>query len=123
MLGSCVEVCLWDRKLRMGGAVHYLLPGVPGAAARNSGRQGIQELVSAMLNAGARIQNIVGKIFGGASMIPELRGSHIGDLNIETAHACLSELRVLALQEDVGGERGRKITFLTDTGEVILKLF
>ncbi len=122
ILGSCVEVCLWDRKLRIGGAVHYLLPGVPGASARNSGRQGIHDLLSAMVKAGAQRENIVGKVFGGACMISELRASRIGDKNIETAHACLSEFKIVSLLDDVGGERARKVLFLTDTGDATVRL-
>jgi chemotaxis protein CheD len=27
ILGSCVGICLWDRKRRVGGMNHFLLPG------------------------------------------------------------------------------------------------
>jgi chemotaxis protein CheD len=123
LLGSCVEVCLWDRKLRIGGAVHYLLPGEVGNASPNSGLRGIGDLMAAMLDAGASPHSLVGKVFGGSCMLPELRSIHIGDRNIETARACLKQLRILILQEEVGGERGRKVTFFTDTGEACAKTF
>jgi chemotaxis protein CheD len=122
VLGSCVELCLWDRKLKFGGAVHYLLPGVAGAVARNAGRQGIQELVAAMQRAGSQIPSLVGKVFGGACMIPELRGCHIGVRNVEMAQSCLSDLRIVTLEEDVLGDRGRKVIFHTDTGETTVRL-
>ena len=122
MLGSCVEVCLWDRKLKIGGAVHYMLPGDQGNPGPNTGFQGIRDLVFAILNAGANQSNMVAKVFGGSCMLPELRHSHIGDRNVRAAYSCLKDLRIAIINEDVGGERGRKVTFFTDTGEIGLRL-
>ncbi len=122
MLGSCVEVCLWDRKLKIGGAVHYMLPGDERSTAQNTGFKGIRDLTSAMVAAGADQSNIIAKVFGGSCMLPELRSTHIGDRNVRAAYSCLKDLRIAIINEDVGGERGRKVTFFTDTGEVGVRL-
>ncbi len=122
MLGSCVEVCLWDRKLHTGGAVHYLLPGELNVPSKNSGVQGIKDLFSGMVQLGARPENIVAKVFGGACMLKELRGVHVGDRNVEIARQQLKEMRIPILQEHVGGDRGRRVRFLTDTGETTVEV-
>jgi chemotaxis protein CheD len=122
MLGSCVEVCLWDRKLRTGGAVHYLLPGEIGLPSKNSGVQGIGDLAAAMQRLGSKTDNVVAKVFGGACMLEELRGAHVGDRNVHIARAKLSELRIPILMEHVGGERGRRVRFLSDTGETTVEV-
>jgi chemotaxis protein CheD len=122
MLGSCVAVCLWDSKLRTGGAVHYLLPGEAGTSTRNAGVQGITDLVSSMEKLGAKTHYMAAKIFGGACMLKELRGAHVGDRNVEVARVMLKELGIRVLQEDVGGERVRRIRFLADTGQTTVEL-
>jgi chemotaxis protein CheD len=122
ILGSCVEVCLWDSKLKIGGAIHYLLPGEPDVPSRNSGVQGIRDLISRMSHAGANPRRLVGKIFGGACVLMALRSNHIGMRNIAAARSCLSTQRIAIVEEDVGGDQGRKVIFLTDTGETRTRL-
>ncbi len=122
MLGSCVAVCLWDRKLKIGGAVHYLLPGEPDVPSLNSGMQGINELILQMRDAGANPSNLLGKIFGGACILRELRGNRIGTRNITAARVCLSKNHIAIVAESVGGEQGRKVVFHSDTGETLTRL-
>jgi len=122
ILGSCVEVCLWESKLKIGGAVHYVLPGKPDVPFQNSGTQKIEDLIWRMRGAGANPRHLVGKIFGGACVLLALRSNHIGMRNVATARACLSKARIAIVEENVGGDQGRKVVFLTDTGETCMNL-
>ena len=42
----------------------------------------------------------------------------VGPRNVETAYAVLSRLGMRVIEADVGGELGRNVVFVTDTGEV-----
>src|SRR5690348_17147276 len=67
ILGSCVSVCLWDEKLKIGGMNHYLLPEtVNDAKSLNGGIGSTQILIQTMIRKGASVNNMKARIFGGA---------------------------------------------------------
>jgi two-component system chemotaxis response regulator CheB len=122
MLGSCVGVALWDTRLKSGGLNHYLLPEVIGDE-KPSPRYGtfaMSALVEAALKAGSKKQDLVARVFGGAAVLGNVSvGQRIGEKNIEMALKVLSDHGIRVVEQNVGGERGRKIAFNTETGEVM----
>ncbi len=125
ILGSCVAVCLWDKKNKTGGMNHYMLPfwNGSGLASPKYGNIAIGQLIKKMENMGSNPETMVAKIFGGASMLREQ--SHIFDIgrrNVELAHELLYDNDIKIVAESTGGEKGRKIFFNTKTGEVLQKL-
>ena len=64
------------------------------------------------------------KIFGGADVLKktptEKKISTVGRQNIQMAHETLAKNNMSASVEDVGGHQGRRIFFLTETGEIFL---
>jgi chemotaxis protein CheD len=122
ILGSCVAVCVFDRVSGAGGANHYLLPSSP-SAARQSARFGdvaIELLVARMALLGSRTRDLEAKLFGGASVV--LAGAadpsrSLGMQNVVLARRLLEARGIPVVAEDVGGTRGRKITFRTDLGD------
>ena len=124
ILGSCISVCLWDDELAVGGINHYLLPYGSAAADRPSrfGCFAIESLIAAVCEQGARRQHLQAKLFGGASMLAGVtpRAGHIGVQNLKLAVEMLDSAGIPVVGRDVGGERGRKITFQTDDGSVAL---
>ncbi len=125
VLGSCVAVCLYDRKSGIGGMNHYLLPFWNGNSLQSPkfGNIAIPKLIESMLNEGAGIKNMEAKIFGGASMNISSSSCNmmIGEKNILVAREILKEYRIPIVAEDVGKENGRKIQFNLQNGKVLLK--
>lgn len=121
ILGSCVSVCFWDSKLKVGGMCHYMLPywNGEGLASPKYGNIAIEKLLEKMYSYGCQKKNIAAKVFGGGEVI-ETRNPqfHIGQRNIELAWVQLKELKINVVSSSVGGKNGRKIIFNTETGEV-----
>jgi len=121
VLGSCVSVCLWDSKLKMGGMNHYLMPGSPSSAAGNSnhGYTAIPMLISSMINRGASVENLEAKIFGACNSWVNDRGLFtVGLRNAEIAVQILKREGIRITARNTGGIHGRKIIFNTFTGKV-----
>ena len=124
ILGSCVAVCLYERKSGIGGMNHYLLPFWNGNSLQSPkfGNIAIPKLIESMLERGVNIKNMEAKIFGGASMnISASSNMMIGEKNILVAREILKEYRIPIVAEDVGRENGRKIQFNLQNAKVLLK--
>ncbi len=124
LLGTCVAVCLWDSKTKIGGMNHYLLPlwNGEGLASPKYGNIAIEKLIKEMISRGADKRNMIAKIFGGrmhseAGSVPY----HIGLRNSHIAKQMLSDFAIPIVAENVGGELGMTIQFDTSTGIVKLK--
>jgi chemotaxis protein CheD len=124
VLGSCVAVCLWDPETRVGGVNHFLLPHhVERERSPRFGNVAVPELVEALVRAGARRGALVAKVFGGASVLGGTRqGRRLGEENVALALQLLGEARISVLDRDVGGERGRKLVFVSDEGTAWVRL-
>lgn len=125
ILGSCVSVCLFSKKQKMGGMIHFALPDR--SHATNSTRNDLNFGDSAILFlyqelhriSQGPINDLSAKIVGGASVMNELaHASSIGDLNVQIARNALRELGITIVGEDVGGTSGRKVYFYTDNGRL-----
>ena len=125
ILGSCVSVCLHDGRLGLGGINHFLLPA-GGAEAEQPGRYGptaIDELVRTMTERGGRREQMVAYIVGGASVLAAFDArDHLGLRNVGVARNALAEHRIPVVGVDVGGSRGRKLTFAPRDGRVNVHL-
>ncbi len=124
ILGSCVSVCLWDRRGRAGGMNHYLLPrrGNGGELSPRYGDVAIPTLVRRLVALGAAHEDLRAKIFGGAHVMPadHPSGKSLGAQNVEVAIEFLRAEGVQILSEDVGGKRGRKLAFNTLDGTALV---
>lgn len=124
LLGTCVAVCLWDMRSRIGGMNHYLLPlwNGEGLASPKYGNIAIEKLVEKMEELGAERRTMVAKVFGGRTQSES--GSiaqSIGIRNAEIAKQMLAQYRIPVVAEKLGGEHGMNIRFDTSTGIVLLK--
>ena len=122
-LGSCVAVCLYDAKSKIGGLSHFMLPD--STCTRNLdnlakfGDSAICLLCEKMVKAGAVRRHLKAKLVGGASMFKFLSKTiNMGLRNIEIAHKELEALNIPIIAEAVGGNYGRSVKFYTDTGIV-----
>lgn len=121
ILGSCIAVCLFDPVTRIGGINHFMLPlwNGQGLASPKYGNIAIEKLIDKMLSLGCQKNNLKAKIFGGGEVIEtQIVKFNIGVRNIEIARQILDEKKIPIISSSVGGKLGRKIEFLTATGEV-----
>jgi len=124
ILGSCVAVCLWDKKQGFGGMNHFMLPywNGQGLASPKYGNIAIDKLIQRMKYLGSKNEDLVAKIFGGGKIMESTSGSFsIGERNIEIAQTILREKNIKIIKSSIGGERGRKIMLNTTTFEVYHK--
>ena len=121
LLGSCVAVCLFDPRLKIGGMNHFLLP--KGANAGKSehdvilnGDYSMEVLVNGLLNKGAQKSRLVAKAFGGGTIVSSIRMA-IGERNAEFAQEWLKREGIPLMASDFSGPWSRKIVFLPSTGD------
>lgn len=123
VVGSCVCVCLWDRKLKYGGMNHYIRGSSKGRqSTAEHGDAATLHLLRLFMEAGSESSNIVAQIFGAA--VPEDKTAFRNSEKVEAAKTVLRKRGIKVLSEDTGGSMGRKILFDTSSGEVaVLKVF
>lgn len=124
VLGSCVSVCLWDSKLKIGGINHYMLPlwNGEGLATPKYGNIAINKLYEKMLSFGCKHSSLKAKMFGGGEVLAVRNAVlNVGERNILLAIDMLKSMKIQIISQDVGGRSGRKLLFNTHTGNVLLK--
>lgn len=125
LLGSCVSACVWDRKRKVGGMNHFMLPDAPadtGVGAQTLpmryGLYAMEQLINDLMMMGCKKESLVAKVFGGANMTGASSDSNIGRRNSEFVLNFLEKDRIPLVSVDLGGLHSRRIRFLTDTGKV-----
>lgn len=124
VLGSCVSVCLWDPAAKTGGINHYLLPLWNGDGLRTPkyGNIAIPMLIEKLLASGCKRAGLKAKVFGGACVLENSSGVlNVGERNIRFAESALEEEKIPIIGKDVGGTSGRKLLFMTGTGDVFVR--
>jgi len=117
LLGSCVAVCLFDSRARVGGVNHFLLARAPSSdRSPRYGTNAMALLVEGVLAQGADPSALQAKVFGASSTMRGLSGHSLAAENVKVALHALEEAGIPVLELEVGGERGRKLAFHTDVG-------
>lgn len=128
LLGSCVAVCLFDRRRRWGGMNHFLLPR--GTASNvdplKYGNTATRALVEAARAAGSALEDLVASLYGGGSVLGGLNQgmserADIGAKNIESAKHALERLGIGVVRSDVGGRQSRRIHMHTATNRIYVQ--
>ncbi|MEA2084946.1 MAG: hypothetical protein U9O82_12075 [Thermodesulfobacteriota bacterium] len=130
ILGSCIATCIYDKKRKIGGMNHFLLPSrlhPDELLTSNMGRYGMyamELLIGELLKMGARRSNLGAKIFGGGNVLNFNEGDvSITSSNINFARKYLKLEKIPIENEAVGGQVGRKIIFFSDSDRVLVKSF
>lgn len=123
VLGSCVAACITDPVAGIGGMNHFLLPGNdPGQSSNiKYGAHSMEQLVNALLRAGANRRNFEVQLFGGANVVSGL--SRIGDSNVQFARKYVLDEGMRLSRHDLGGSRGRRLRFWPATGRSVMEAF
>jgi chemotaxis protein CheD len=125
VLGSCVSVCLFDARQKIGGMNHFLLPDYCSdtAAASRYGPSATQQLLERMFALGARAETMTARLVGGANVLSALRlVPSLGSRNAQAAAEVLTASGVLITAFDIGGTHGRKLVFSPREGITWIKL-
>jgi chemotaxis protein CheD len=119
IVGSCVAVCLWDRKTKIGGMNHYMLPSVDDVTnLMNGGLSATRMLIKSMVSKMSDIKNLEAKIFGGGNKFFSENFLVVGSQNVAAAKHVLKEAGIPIVLQNTGGIFGRKVYFDTLTGNV-----
>jgi len=126
VLGSCVAACIRDPSARVGGMNHFLLPQTASdvSPANRSARYGtyaMEVLINRMIRHGARKQTMEAKVFGGGSVMRDLRSSAVGEANANFIVEYLSREGIQVAARDLLDECARKIYFFPANGRVLVK--
>ncbi len=124
VLGSCVSVCLFDRRRGIGAMNHYVMPHWTDAREQSArfGPIAISRLLERMLALDSARHDIEAKLFGGAWILASApRSDHVGALNVHVAREQLGVAGIPIVAEDVGGRQGRKLMFQTESGIALVK--
>jgi chemotaxis protein CheD len=132
ILGSCVGVTFWSKRIAAGALCHGVLPRCPATRPANfdisEGHRYVDFCIRYLAQQfdaiGARRQEVEVKVFGGADVLPMegIRADRptVGAQNCKVAVEVLAEEGFTVSAADLGGVRGRRIHFHTGTGEVLL---
>jgi chemotaxis protein CheD len=119
-LGSCVAICLWDKRRSAGGMNHFLLPssreGEP--ASLRYADEATRVLLERLRELGCGTPNLRAKVFGGGALFQtrELYGTTLGAKNVAAALELMTKAGIPIVAQVTGGPQGRKLLFNTDDG-------
>lgn len=132
VLGSCLSIVMFSKKIKYAGFSHCMLPNCRECNLNcdkcNERFRYVDCTIEFMIKKFQKMQiqtkDIEVKIFGGADVLKttsnEKRISTVGRQNIEMAINTFAKFNMPIATSDVGGTNGRKIFFLTETGEIYL---
>ena len=123
-LGSCVGICIYDRKLKIGGLSHIMLPDSTMFSRGEINRMkfadtAVGDMLQSLVSKGADKRTLVAKIAGGAKMFevpPDSQLGNIGERNVRSVKNVLGQLRVPIIAEETGLNYGRTVYFDIETG-------
>lgn len=122
ILGSCVAICLWDSRLRVGGMNHFLLPASTAGhpATTRFADVATKVLLEKLQALGCPLPRLQAKIFGGSSMFQkkDRHAISLGTKNVTTALGLMKSAGIPVVVQETGGTHGRKIMLNTDDGTV-----
>lgn len=133
VLGSCVSVIMYHRRTGTGAICHAVMPNSEAPRSAGHTRRDLFQYVDTSLEwmlerfekMGIKRADIEVKIFGGSEMFTDRRGRttsvSVGRKNVETAMQIIQNHKLKLKAWNVGGSKGRKVIFYTDTGEVFTK--
>jgi chemotaxis protein CheD len=123
IVGSCIALALHHPRLKAGVFAHVVLPdsagrpGPPGKFADTA----VPKMVEIFKQLGAPAHGSAAKLAGGANMFGSSGPLQIGDANIEAVTRALRAAGIRVTAQDVGGSRGRRVTFDCDSGQMVIE--
>jgi chemotaxis protein CheD len=123
VVGSCIALALYHPRLRRGAMAHIVLPdsagrdGAPGKFANTA----VPRMLELLRELNAPAACLTAKLAGGANMFGSAGPLQIGDANIGAVAHSLRAAGIRIAAQDVGGNRGRRVTFDCEGGAMIVE--
>ena len=126
LLGSCVAITMWNRRLKVGGMCHFKLPSRNNAFSvvlnGNYGEEAIQLFLQHMKHYMLKPRDMRVGVYGAGNMFKEIIKDDFKSIsaqNINLVHTLLPDLGFTIHNESLGGNVSRRISLDLDNGEVI----
>ena len=125
-LGSCIGLCLIDRRRQAVGLAHVMLPsGGPGDTPGKFAPSAVPALVEELQQLGAVKSSLEAVLVGGAQMFSFGNAGagrlDVGARNGEATRAALDAARIPVIADATGGSTGRTVRLLVEEPRVIVK--
>lgn len=123
VLGSCVSACLRDPVAGVGGLNHFMLPMAgPDVCALESrsmryGQNAMDTLIDALEAQGGRRERLEAKVFGGATLIADMRTTRVGEANADFVLDYLARRGIAVLSQDLKDRCARQLYYFPATGK------
>jgi chemotaxis protein CheD len=133
VLGSCIAVIMYHRHTRIGAICHAVMPTYASAKKKRPLSEEVLQYVDSSVEwmlkhfekIGISPKDLEVKIFGGSEIFYDSKkyktSISVGRKNIEAALNSIHEKKLKLKAWNVGGSKGRKVIFYTDTGEVFTR--
>ncbi|AIF84402.1 chemotaxis protein [Candidatus Nitrososphaera evergladensis SR1] len=136
-VGSCIALCLYDPRSKVGGMAHIMLPengsrnsynDSPSSADESAkyADEALENTLRMMVEKGALPGRLVAKIAGGAKIFSHEGSSDdmfsIGSRNTESIKRLLTQKGIKIAGEDVGLNHGRWVRFNLNSGRVVVSM-
>lgn len=126
-LGSCIAVCVREKRFGIGGMNHFMLPKTYSdltvreldSGSARYGNFAMEHLINTLFSHGARRQDLEFKVFGGAAVLES--DTRIGQSNIDFVRRYMAKEGYQVVSEDLGGEVARKLMYYPLSGRAMLK--
>jgi chemotaxis protein CheD len=122
LVGSCVAVCIYNRKQPLCAMNHFLLDRPPAGCVEDVGRYGTtstERVIRMLLERDSQVGHYEAMVFGGAAVLDSGQDRFdVGRGNLEAAMEVLTRYRVRVVRAETCGTRGRRIYFDTQTNTV-----
>jgi chemotaxis protein CheD len=130
LLGSCLGLALYDRRFKVGGLGHIVLPSSQGRAEHPGNLPGkfadtaVPAIIRQMQELACEERlKLCAKIAGGANMFTSVDSSNtIGMQNVQAIERLLDNLGIPIIGRHCGGEQGRRMMLDTATGIVTIDI-
>lgn len=124
VLGSCVGLVLFHPRMHIGSLAHIVLPHTAGSdsAPGKFANLAIPHMLRLLEEQGASKSGLIAKLAGGACMFGHNGPLHIGKTNVEAVLRILGESGIRIAGKDVGGSKGRRVTFNATNGDLIVEI-
>ena len=125
-LGSCIGLCLIDRRRQAVGLAHVMLPtGGPGETPGKFAPSAVPALVEELQELGAVKSSLEAVLVGGAQMFSFGNAGagklDVGARNDSATREALDAARIPIIADATGGSTGRTVRLLVEEPRVIVK--
>ena len=122
IVGSCVSVCLYNRKNGFSAINHFILDKPIDPRTTDVGKYGSTAMcviIKKLFDVDSIAGNYRARVFGGAAIFHGNNGAaKVGPNNVAVALEILKEYGIPIIKQETGGIRGRRIRFNTAENKV-----